>query len=335
MIRSRRKQSNWLRFLLALLVLSGLVGMGGFFYYQSLFSPVNPGDVSLKAFVIEQGDTTGDIVLELESEGLIKSGFAFRQALKASGKADQIVPGDYKLKASMSTTQIVEELTSGPDERWVTLIEGWRVEQMAERLYAQLGIERSEFLKAAKEGYMFPDTYLFSPDITAADIVARLQANFEDKYTAELQQKIRAQGLTPEQGVILASLVEQEARSDKVRTEVASIMLKRLKMGMKLDIDATVRYAMDSADYKRNGKVEKYWQPIRQADYSAVISPFNTYLNNGLPPAPICNPSLSSLNAVANADPKTPYVYYFHNLNGETYYGRTLDEHNENIANYR
>jgi UPF0755 protein len=182
---------------------------------------------------------------------------------------------------------------------------------------------------------MFPDTYLFSPDITAADLAARMRANFDKKYSAELQAKVRAQGLTPEQGLILASLVEQEARTDKVRTEVASIMLKRLKMGMKLDIDATVRYAMDTAEFKKNGKVEKFWQPIRQSDYSSVVSPFNTYLNNGLPPAPICNPSLSSLNAVANADPSTPYVYYFHNLKGETYYGKTLDEHNQNIARYR
>jgi UPF0755 protein len=213
---------------------------------------------------------------------------------------------------------------------WITLIEGWRVEQMAERLNAQLGIDRAEFLTNAKEGYMFPDTYLFSPEITAADIASRMKSNFERKYSSELQAKIRAQGLTPEQGVILASLVEQEARSDKVRTEVAGIMLKRLKMGMKLDIDATVRYALDSSAYKQNGKVEKYWQPIRQADYAGVQSPFNTYLNNGLPPAPICNPSLSSLNAVANADPKTPYLFYYHDAQGNTYYAKTLDEHSNN-----
>ena len=106
-------------------------------------------------------------------------------------------------------------------------------------------------------------------------------------------------------------------------------------MGMKLDIDATVRYALDSVEYRKSGKVEKYWQAIRQADYSGVESPYNTYLNNGLPPAPICNPSLSSLNAVANADTTTPYLFYFHNVKGETYYAETLDEHNENVSKYR
>ncbi len=333
-MRPRRKNSNWARFILLLFVLACAGAFVGYMYFQNLFAAVDPNDTDPVAFVIEQGDTTGDIVSELEEEGLIKSGFAFRQALKDSGKADKIAPGDYKLNKAMSAAEIVEKLTTGPDERWVTLIEGWRVEQMAERLNAQLGIDRAEFLKVAKEGYMFPDTYLFSPEVTASDIAAKMEATFNQRYTAELQQKIKNQGLTPEQGVIMASLVEQEARSDKVRTEVAGIMLRRFKMGMKLDIDATVRYAMDSAEYKRNGKVEKYWQPIRQTDYT-LSSPFNTYTNNGLPPAPICNPSLSSLNAVANADEETPYLYYFHNLKGETYYGKTLDEHNENIARYR
>lgn len=334
-MRPRRKGNPWPRFVLLLIVLMGVGGFFGYRYYLGLFEAVNPDDTTPKAFVIEKGDSTGDIVAELEQEGLIKSGFAFRQALKDSGKADKIAPGDYKLNTAMNASQIVEKLTTGPDENWITLIEGWRVEQMAERLQAQLGIEKAEFLKYAKEGYMFPDTYLFSPEITAESLVAKLEATFNQRYTTELQEKIKAQGLTPAQGVVMASLVEQEARTDKVRTEVASIMLKRFKMGMKLDIDATVRYAMDSADYKRNGKVEKYWQPIRQTDYTSVISPFNTYLNNGLPPQPICNPSLSSLNAVANATEDTPYLYYFHNLEGETYYGETLDDHLENIEKYR
>ena len=330
----RERQSNWGRFLIALAVIFLLVGIGGYAYFQSLFSAPDSNAVPV-AFVIREGETTADIVSKLKEKGLIKSEFAFKWALRDSGKADKILPGDYKLSASDSAQKMVETLTSGPVEKWVTFPEGWRVEQMAERLNAQLGLDKTEFLNNAKEGYMFPDTYLFSPEATPADIALRLQNTFKQKYTAELQDRIRAKGLTAEQGVILASLVEQEARSDKVRTEVASIMLKRLKMGMKLDIDATVRYALDSADYKRNGKVEKYWQAIRQADYSGVESPYNTYLNNGLPPAPICNPSLSSLNAVANADPKTPYLFYFHNVKGETYYAETLDEHNENVANHR
>ncbi len=334
-MRERRKRNNWPKFILALLVIFGIIFFAGYLYFRSLFAAANPSDSSPKAFVISKGDNSAEIAAGLQKQGLIKSEFAFKWALKDSGKAEKILPGDYKLSATMSAQQIVEELTSGPDERWVTLIEGWRSEQMAEKLNTELGIQKAEFLRYAKEGYMFPDTYLFSPDATAADIALRLENTFKARYSQDLQTKIKAKGLTPEQGVILASLVEQEARTDKVRTEVASIMLKRLKMGMKLDIDATVRYALDSATYKKAGKVEKYWQPILVSDYSGVISPYNTYLNNGLPPAPICNPSLSSLNAVANADSLTPYLFYFHNSAGETYYAKTLDEHNANVATYR
>jgi len=156
-----------------------------------------------------------------------------------------------------------------------------------------------------------------------------MRGNFDKKYTGELQSKIKLKGLTLEQGVILASIVEREGRSDKVRTEVAGILLKRFKMGMKLDADATVQYAMGY-----DSKTKKWWRTIIQADYK-FNSPYNTYLNNGLPPTPICNPSLSSLNALANADLNTPYLFYFHNSKGESYYGKTLEEHNDNVAKYR
>ena len=128
--------------------------------------------------------------------------------------------------------------------------------------------------------------------------------------------------------------MEREGRSEKVRTEVAGVLLNRLEMGMKLDIDATVQYAKDSQKLK-NGNIEKFWEPVLVADYQGVVSSYNTYTNNGLPPGPIANPSLMSLKAVANADPNSPYVYYYHDLQGNSYYAKTLEEHNENVASHR
>jgi UPF0755 protein len=128
--------------------------------------------------------------------------------------------------------------------------------------------------------------------------------------------------------------VEREGRSEKVRTEVAGVLLNRLEMGMKLDIDATVQYAKDSQKLK-NDTLEKFWEPILVADYQGIVSPYNTYTNNGLPPKPICNPSLMSLKAVANADLNSPYVYYFHDSGGNSYYAKTLEEHNANVAAHR
>lgn len=289
----------------------------------------------VKAFVIKEGDNASTIAQKLEDEKFIKSAFAFKQAFKESGKDVSIAEGTFKISSSMSVDEIIKTLTSQPVDKWVTLLEGWRVEQVAEQLNRELGIDKADFLKHAKEGYMFPDTYLFNREVLASDIASTLENTFKKRYSEELQNKIKTKGLTPEQGVILASLVEREARSDEVRTQVAGIMLKRLKMGMKLDIDATVRYAKDTADLKAGKTPKPFWAAISQDDYTGVKSPYNTYLNNGLPPAPICNPSLSSLKAVANADSSTPYLFYYHDSKGNSYYARTLDEHNSNVANHR
>lgn len=213
-------------------------------------------------------------------------------------------------------------------QKKVTLIEGWRVEEMAERLNKELGIKNSEFIKAADEGYMFPDTYFFKPTATAEEVVEVLRNTFDQKYDSTLQQKIKRLGLNAKEGVILASIVEREARSDEVRRMVASILLKRLNIGMGLNADATIQYALGYQP------VEKSWwkRHLSKTDLR-IDSPYNTYIYAGLPPAPISNPSLSSLNAVANAG-STPYLYYYHDSKGISYYAKTLDEHNANVAKF-
>ncbi len=324
------KKKNPIFFLLFLAVLILVLTIGGYKWYQTYqFSPVDP-DAQAKNFVVEEGETPTDVAVRLQEDQIVRSSKVFLQTYMQ--QTDEIVlqPGVYKVSAAMTPQQLVDAFRQSSADMKVTLLEGWRVEQMAQKLESVMGIPQAEFLKLAKEGYMFPDTYFFNDDTTVQGVVSVLQNTFDKRVTDDLLQKIKAQGLTEEQGVILASLVEREGRSDKVRQEVASIMLKRLKMGMKLDIDATVRYAMDTAAYKTNPKMTNWWGAITQEDYSGVKSPYNTYLNTGLPPGPICNPSLASLKAVANADPTTPYVYYYHDSQGNSYYAKTLEEHVQN-----
>ncbi len=328
-----RKNSHLLRNWVILLVVLVVVFFGAKFYLNFLKSPVNSGG-QMEAFVVQRGEGSGTIADRLEEEGFIRSANFFKLHLKLSGSVGAIEAGDFKLSSSMTMDEVIKTLSEGSVDKWVTLLEGWRVEEMAKKLNSDLGINSEEFLRNAKEGYMFPDTYLFNPESNPADIASTMRNTFDKRYDDDLQNKIRAKGLTPEQGVIMASLVEREARSDKVRTQVASIILKRFKLGMKLDIDATVQYAKDSQTL-RQGEIEKFWKPITRAEYSSVVSSYNTYLNNGLPPAPICNPSLSSLNAVANADASTPYLFYYHDSAGNSHYARTIEEHNENFANNR
>lgn len=314
-------------FLLVIFII--LIILGGWLYWRYLNSPVDKNS-GVKAFVIVKGESTTSVAERLESEGLIRSPLAFKIYLKTTNQGGKIQAGTFKLSPAMNFGEIMANLSNGMVDQWVTLIEGWRVEEMAERLNKELGISSQDFIDVAKEGYMFPDTYLFNKEAKAADIASIMQNTFKQKVDEELEKKIKAQGLTLAEGVILASIVEREARSDEVRTQVASILLKRLENDMGLNADATLQYILG---YQTDEKT--WWKKGLTNSDKLVESPYNTYKYKGLPPAPICNPSLSSLRAVANADTSTPYVYYFHDTKGNTYYGRTLEEHNMNVANHR
>lgn len=298
-------------------------------YWDHLLTPANTTDKATRTFVVNRGESLASVADKLEGHGLIKSSLAFKQLAKTSGLAGRLQPGSFLLSPSMSAREVIEQLTVGVVDKWVTLLEGWRIEQMAEQLNADLGINSQEFIKVATEGYMFPDTYLFSPKITASEISQKLYFNFDQKYSPELKTKIRKVGLTPEQGIILASIVEREARSDEARAMVASILLKRYKIGMGLNVDATIQYALGYQPQEKN-----WWKRHLTATDLKIDSPFNTYLYKGLPPTPICNPSLSSLKAVALADSLTPYLYYYHDSQGKAHYSKTLKEHNQNVADY-
>lgn len=328
-MKNRNFKRNWL-ILLPLLV-AILLGMK--VYWGSLLAAPEPQDTQTKVFVVSPGEATSSIVSRLEKEGLIKSSRAFNLYLRNSGQASKIQAGDFKLSPSMNAEEILKGLAEGRVDKWVTLLEGWRVEEMAKKLNEELGIKNEEFMKAAKEGYMFPDTYLFNPDVTASDVALTMRNNFDKKYNNELQNKIKKLGLTSEQGVILASIVEREGRSDEVRKMIASILLKRLKVDMGINADATIQYALVKKG-SFNPPADGWWKRHLTKDDLKVDSPYNTYLYKGLPPTPIANPSLSSLQAVANADPGTPYLYYYHDSQGRSHYGKTLDEHNQNVANY-
>jgi len=201
-------------------------------------------DKSTKVFVIAKGEGLSDIAKKLKDYHLIRSELAFKIYAAQNHLTDKLQAGSYRLSPAMSLQEIVASIQHGSEDVWVTLIEGWRVEEMAEKLNKELNIDQTEFLKLAQEGYMFPDTYLFPKAATASYVVQTLKDTFEKRYSQSLRSQIKKQGLTEHEGVILASIVEREARSDQARTMVASILLKRLKMGMALNADATVQYAL-------------------------------------------------------------------------------------------
>lgn len=296
-------------------------------WWNTQFASVN-SDQATQTFVVQKGESVSNIADRLQKEGLIRSSFAFKVALKLN-KGSVIEAGDFKLSSSMPVSQVITTMGKGSLDKWVTLLEGWRVEEMAQKLNQELGINNEDFLSFAKEGYMFPDTYLFNRDAISSDVASIMKNTFTKRYNSDLQGKIKKNGLTSQEGVILASIIEREARSDEARTKVASILLKRFKIGMGLNADATIQYALG---YQTGEK--SWWKRSLTRDDFRVFSSFNTYLHAGLPPAPICNPGLSSLEAVANADSSTPYLYYYHDSKGNSYYAKTLEEHNQNVASH-
>ncbi len=314
--------------LFTLLTLLTVLGIGFSLYYREGTLPVNKTNPQTKIFVIQKGEPLSEIAQKLVNENLIRNKIVFYLVVKKMGLDKKIQAGDFRLSSAMNVYEIADNLTHGTLDVWVTLIEGLRKEQVAQVISQNLDIPETEFLKYTKEGYLFPDTYLIPREATAESVINILQNNFDRKFSADLREKAKAKRLSPDEVIILASMVEREARLNEDRPLVASVILNRLEAGMKLDIDATVQYALG---YQPEEKT--WWKKELAQDDKKIESPYNTYTNPGLPPAPISNPGLASVQAVISA-PKTDYFYYVSDKNGKNHYAKTIEEHNENVKKY-
>ena len=178
----------------------------------------------------------------------------------------------------------------------------------------------------ANEGYLFPDTYLFPRQADVAQIVSLMRNNFATKLQSI--QKSKTSTLTDNQAVIVASLVEREAKFADDRPLVASVIINRLNLGMALQIDATVQYILG---YQQNEK--SWWKKHLTSEDLKIDSPYNTYVNAGLPPAPISNPGTLALEAALNPA-NTNYLYYVSDKQEHLHFAKTIDEHNKNVQKY-
>ncbi len=303
-------------------------------YYNYLLEPVSKEETA-QIFVVKPGQPIAQIAKNLEGAKLVKNALAFRLLVSQMGISKKIQAGDFRLSPNLSSRQIAQELTHGAIDVWVTIPEGLRLEEQAARIEEKLKFgenekfqfDKKEYLKLAKEGFMFPDSYLIPRDANANDVVLRLQETFNQKV-GNLPQKGANNDLSEEEVIILASLVEREARTSEERSIIAGILLNRLEAGVALQVDATVQYAK-GYDSSKNS----WWPPVTTEDYQNVRSPYNTYLFVGLPPTPIASPGLESIQAAAEpAD--TDYFYYLHDREGKIHYARTQEEHDRNIQEF-
>lgn len=312
-------------FLIVLLLL--IIG-GTAAWWINALSPVDISNQTPKIFVVNKGEGIRQIANNLKTQGLIKDPVAFFLLIKQLGLDGKIQAGEFRIAQSMSSNEIIKALQTGTFDLYVTIPEGKRAEEVADILQANLPNyeERWRTLLRFEEGYLFPDTYALSKDATIETIIAAMKTNFEKQY-ASIPNTSHSR-LTKEQIVILASMIEREAKLDEDRPLVASVMLNRLKINMPLQIDATVQYALGY-----NNQEQTWWKKgITLADLK-INSPYNTYENPGLPPRPISNPGFEALKAVLEA-PDTDYLYYISDNTGHNHYAKTFAEHAKLIKQY-
>ncbi len=313
-------------FLIVLLVL--IVG-GILAWWITNTAPANPFDKTVHSFSVKNGDGIREIANNLKTEGLIKDPVAFFLLVKQQGRDSKIQAGDFQLSPDMSSEDIAKALEVGTFDTRITIPEGKRADEIADMLQEHYPAFQESWRTTLQdnEGYLFPDTYSFAKDATIEQIVATMRENFEKKYAAI--PNTNKSSLSKEKLVIIASMVEREARFAQDRPLVASVIFNRLAINMGLQLDATVQYALGYQPAEKT-----WWKKNLTLQDLDIKSPYNTYDNTGLPPTPIANPGIQALTAVLEA-PETDYIYYITDpKTGKNVYARTLEEHNANIKKY-
>lgn len=304
--------------------------------------PVNIVNVGEITVVVPQNTNTAQIADLLADKGVIRSPLVFRLYARINNLDGSLKPGRYTLNTEMSVSKIIEELRKGPPDRiQVTIPEGYTVAQIADMLDQKGITDRESFFKALSQkkdypfldgididrwgldGYLYPDTYYLGSNTNADKIIDMMLLRFNQLITAhDYVNKALAKGLTLNEAVTIASMVEREARVESERARIAGVIFNRLKLGMPLQIDATVQYAL--------GKPK---ENLLYKDLE-INSPYNTYKISGLPPGPIANPGWPSLQAVVEAE-ENEYLYYVAKPDGTHAFARTLADHNNNIKKYQ
>ncbi|MDO8451765.1 MAG: endolytic transglycosylase MltG [bacterium] len=323
-MKSNSAPLRFLAFIFAVFVL----GFGSFLWWNDAISPQDRTSKEPQLFVIERGEGIRNIAGRLSQQGLIRSPTSFYILVKLLGIETEIEAGVFRLNKAMNTRELALQLTHGTLDVWVTIPEGWRIEEVATKLAKELNIPEREFLKYAREGYMFPDTYLFPRDASASAVAQIFIDTFNEKVTTEFRSDSKKTGLTFDEVVALASIIEREGKTDADRPMIAGVLYNRISKDWPLQADATLQYAVGYQG------IEKTWwkRELAEAD-KAYDSQFNTYLHTGLPPGAIASPGISAIRA-AIYPVRSEYMYYLHDRSGGVHFAKTLDEHNANISAY-
>jgi len=321
-------------FVIGLVFLIGVFLFVGFGYYLS--TPAEKGGDD-QVFFVREGATLNVVAGELESQGIITGKRLFLLWARLMGYSRSIKAGEYRLSSAMPPLKILETLSKGTViTHPVTIPEGYTIKQIGELLEEKGLVKNEEFLAitgdpdVAKrygisghslEGYLYPDTYQFGRGLSPMSVVEVMVKHFWE-VTGPLREKIEQSGMTIEEVITLASIVEKETGRAEERPIIASVFLNRLKKRMRLETDPTVIYGIK--DFSGNLKKKHLTQR----------TPYNTYVIRGLPPGPIANPGKEAIEAVL-FPAKTDYLYFVSKNDGSHYFSKTLTEHNKAVQKYQ
>ncbi len=310
-----------------------------------------PDDTAVVPFLVHEGQSTEEIAQALQRAGLVNNTWLFRVIARLRGVDGKLQAGEYQLRRDMSVDELLVVLQHAPvKELTVTFIEGWRMEEFAAELQRRQLLDGPAFLALAQrgtaayswlrsrpdgaslEGYLFPSTYRLTAQTTPQALIDTLLQKFGEVLTPAMREQIRSQDRTIHEVVTLASIIEREAALSGERRRIAGVYVNRLREGIGLYADPTVQYALG---YQPG--TETWWKrPLLFQDLE-IDSPYNTYRYAGLPPGPICNPGLASLQAAIDPEPHEFFYFVANDVagDGSHVFARTLAEHEQNRQRYQ
>ena len=310
-----------------------------FAIYYVFWMPNNVPEPAGRAVAIPRGVSFKSVTDSLARNDIIRSKVAFEIAGRVLGDTKSIKVGKYLFHSGLSNSDILKDINEGKSRIiiTVTIPEGWRMHMIAKRFAKDLGVDEEKILAICKdpgyiaskgfhaaslEGYLMPDTYNFYWQTDEQEIVDRMVDGFKNFLVDSLRQRIRASSMTLNQVITLASIVEGESDIDAELPLIAGVYLNRLKKNMKLEADPTIQYLIP------NGPRRLRYLDLR------IDSPYNTYLNYGLPPGPVDNPGKKAILSVLYPD-NSRYLYFVATGVGGHHFSKTYSEHEKAVNMYK
>lgn len=309
-------------------------------YYSLLYTPATQagGEGVSRTVTVPRGASFRVIANKLEDAGIVEDSGTFAFAATLKGAHKKIKAGEYELSSEMTPVEILELLVEGRTKQYkLTFPEGYNIKEMAAALERAGLAGGEEFIERSKdkvlvaslgidgpglEGYLFPDTYRFTRTMSVDEIIFKMVARFKEVYEGEFGDEARKKGLTMKEVVTIASIVEKEAGVVDEMARISSVLRNRLKRGYRLQSDPTVIYGIEDFD----GNLTK--------KHLRGKTPYNTYINYGLPPGPVSNPGRAALRATLNPSAEG-YLYFVSRNDGTHHFSKTLKEHNRAVDYYQ